>query len=82
MSDQLYSVEMNLKTGEYHIFLSSKDKNKCKLKGSSMCEKMEYDVNAVNIGLCITENQAKSVVERYGRKMCRTCVTLFNQTVE
>lgn len=82
MSDQLYSVEQNLKSGEYHIFLSSRDKNKCKLKGSSMCEKMEYDINAVNIGLCITEKQAESIVERYGSKMCRACVKEFSNREE
>ncbi len=82
MSDQLYSVEQNLKSGEYHIFLSSREKNRCKLRGSSMCETMEYDINAVNIGLCITEDQAKSIVEKYGRKMCRACVKEFNNREE
>lgn len=79
MSDQLYSVELNQKTGEYHIFLSSKDKNKCKLKGSSICEKMEYDVNATNIGLCVDENRVKAIVDRYGNKMCKDCLRQFNK---
>ncbi|HRX49554.1 MAG TPA: hypothetical protein P5120_18670 [Spirochaetota bacterium] len=79
MSDQLYSVEMNEKTGRYHIFLSSKNGNKCKLKGSSICRQMEYDVTAVNIGLCVDENRVKEIIDRYGNKMCRDCVRQFNQ---
>lgn len=79
MSDQLYSVELNQKTGEYHIFLSSKDKNKCKLKGLSICEKMEYDFNAANIGLCVDENRLKAIVERYSKKICKTCLRQFNE---
>lgn len=79
MSDQLYSVELDKKTGEYHIFLSSKDKNKCKLKGISICEKMEYDVTAANIGLCVDENRVKSIMERYSNKMCKACVRQFNE---
>jgi hypothetical protein len=80
MSDQLYSVEMNEKTGRYHIFLSSKDGNKCKLKGSSICQQMEYDVTAVNIGLCVDENRIKAIIDRFSNKMCRECMRQFNST--
>lgn len=82
MSDQLYSVELDQKMGEYHIFISSKDKGKCKLKGTSICNKMEYDLNAVNIGLCITEKEVKAIVERYGKKICKACVSQFNKRDE
>jgi hypothetical protein len=80
MSDQLYSVEMNEKTGRYHIFLSSKDGNKCKLKGSSICQQMEYDVTAVNIGLCVDENRIKAIIDRLSNKMSRECMRQFNST--
>ncbi|HOP64383.1 MAG TPA: hypothetical protein PK358_15060 [Spirochaetota bacterium] len=80
MSDQLYSVELEQETGVYHIFLSSKEKNKCKLKGSSVCEMMEYNLNAVNIGLCVNEDRLKAIVERYGRKICKKCLQELNST--
>ncbi len=82
MNDQLYSVEMNEKTGEYHVFLSSKDKNKCKLKGSSLCDNMEYDRNAKNIGLCVNEKQLKGIIEKYNNKICKTCLNQINKIDE